>query len=178
MNDDVCPAVEVSRRMSATPEVIFRTLSDPATHLSMDGSQMLRGAATEELVTGIGDVFVMDMHFDALGDYQMENNVVEFEHNHCITWEPVAGAGHPNVGTRMGHRWSFRLSPDGPDATMSPRFMTAPEHHVTSVSRRATERCGSRAWRTPSSGSTKLLRGPDPRTERTDCRSVAASLRV
>jgi hypothetical protein len=92
-------------------------LTDPEQHLSIDGSEMLRGAATNKVVTGTGDVFIMNMHFHALGDYQMNNHVVEFEPNRCISWEPVAGAGHPNIGTRVGHRWGFRLSPDGPDAT-------------------------------------------------------------
>lgn len=117
MNDDVCPTVEVSRRIEAPASEIFRVLSDPEMHLAIDGSEMLRGAETKQVVTGIGDVFVMNMHFHALGDYQMDNHVVEFETNRCIGWEPVAGAGHPEVGSRVGHRWGFRLSPDGPDAT-------------------------------------------------------------
>ena len=117
MNDDVCPTVEVSRRIEAPASEIFRVLSDPEMHLAIDGSAMLRGAETKQVVTGIGDVFVMNMHFHALGDYQMDNHVVEFETNRCIGWEPVAGAGHPEVGSRVGHRWGFRLSPDGPDAT-------------------------------------------------------------
>ncbi len=117
MNDDVCPTVEVSRRIEAPASEIFRVLSDPEMHPAIDGSEMLRGAETKQVVTGIGDVFVMNMHFHALGDYQMDNHVVEFETNRCIGWEPVAGMGHPEVGSRVGHRWGFRLSPDGPDAT-------------------------------------------------------------
>jgi hypothetical protein len=79
---------------------------------------MLRGAESKEVISGIGDLFVMNMHFHALGDYQMDNHVVEFEPNRRIGWEPVAGAGHPQVGTRVGHRWCFRLTLDGPDATI------------------------------------------------------------
>jgi hypothetical protein len=87
-------------------------------HLSMDGSGMLRGAETKGVVTGVGDVFVMNMYFDALGDYQMNNHVVEFEPDRRISGEPVAGAGHPGIGTGVGHRWGFQLSPDGAEATI------------------------------------------------------------
>jgi len=118
MSDDTCPTVEVSRRIHASASEIFGFLRDPQMHPSIDGSEMLQGAATKEPVTGIGDVFVMNMHFHALGDYQMDNHVVEFEPNRRISWEPVAGMGHPEVGGRVGHRWGFRLSPDGPDVTI------------------------------------------------------------
>lgn len=118
MNDDACPRVEVSRRIQASAAELFRILADPKLHLVIDGSDMLRGAETEEAVTAVGDVFIMNMHFHTLGDYQMDNHVVEFEPNVCIEWEPVAGAGHPEVGERVGHRWGFRLSPDGPEATI------------------------------------------------------------
>jgi hypothetical protein len=87
-------------------------------HLKMDGSGMLRGATTDQAVTGVGDMFVMNMHFHTLGDYQMDNHVVEFEPNTRIAWEPAAGAGHPQVGGRVGHRWGFLLTPDGDDATI------------------------------------------------------------
>lgn len=117
-NDAACPTVEVSRRIHASASEIFGVLADPGMHRSIDGSEMLQGAETGDAVTGIGDVFVMNMHFHALGDYQMDNHVVEFEPNRSISWEPVAGVGHPEVGTRVGHRWGFRLSPDGPDATI------------------------------------------------------------
>jgi uncharacterized protein YndB with AHSA1/START domain len=118
MTDDACPTIEVSRRIEASAAEIFRTLTNPEKHLHLDGSDMLRGAETKEVVRGIGDVFVMNMYFHALGDYQMDNHVVEFEPNRRLSWEPIAGAGHAQVGTRMGHRWSFQLEPDGPDATI------------------------------------------------------------
>ena len=71
-------------------------------------------------VTGIGDVFTMAMHFPALGDYEMDNHVVEFERDRRIAWEPAPGRGHPEAGSdnRWGHRWRFELVPDGPDATV------------------------------------------------------------
>jgi len=93
-------------------------LADPTMHTELDGSGMLRGAVTSNSPTAEGDVFVMKMYFSEIGDYEMNNHVVEFEQDRRIGWEPVDGAGHPNQGTRMGHRWSFVLDPDGRDATL------------------------------------------------------------
>ena len=69
-------------------------------------------------MTSVGDVFVMDMYYSALGNYQMNNHVVEYELDRRIGWEPVAGEGHPEAGEGFGQRWSFELTPDGPDATI------------------------------------------------------------
>jgi hypothetical protein len=72
----------------------------------------------------VGDVFVMKMFFPHLGDYEMNNHVVEYEQDRRIGWEPEAGRGHPNAGqdspepARWGQRWSYQLTPDGPDATI------------------------------------------------------------
>jgi hypothetical protein len=121
MTDD-CPPVRVSRRIAAPASTIFRVLADPVRHLDLDGSGMLRGAATTAPVTGVGDVFVMKMYFAALGDYEMNNHVVEYEPDRRIGWEPAAGRGHPDSGpdtdARWGQRWIYELTPDGPDATV------------------------------------------------------------
>ena len=84
---------------------------------------MLRGAVTTAPVCGVGDVFIMKMYFSALGDYEMNNHVVEYELDRRIGWEPEAGRGHPDAagdagGGRWGHRWSYELVPDGPAATI------------------------------------------------------------
>ena len=124
MATDQYRPVRVSRRIEAPPEVIFGILSDPRQHLALDGSGMLRGAVTTEPVSGIGDVFVMKMYFVRLGDYEMNNHVVEFEPNKRIGWEPEAGRGHPDAApghsepARWGQRWSYDLVADGPGATV------------------------------------------------------------
>ena len=116
-------AVRVSRRIEAPAAVIFRVLADPGRHLELDGSGMLRGAVTTAPVTGVGDVFIMKMYFSELGDYEMNNHVVEYEQDRRIGWEPEAGRGHRDAGeardrSRWGHRWSYELVEDGPDATI------------------------------------------------------------
>ncbi|HEX5289442.1 MAG TPA: SRPBCC family protein [Streptosporangiaceae bacterium] len=117
MTDD-CPPVRVSRRIAAPASTIFGVLTDPVRHLDLDGSQMLRGAVTTAPVTGVGDVFVMKMYFAALGDYEMNNHVVEYEPDRLIGWEPHSGRGHPEDGGAWGQRWSYELTPDGADATV------------------------------------------------------------
>jgi hypothetical protein len=113
--------VTVSRRITAPAADLFAILADPGRHPELDGSQMLRAAVTGAVITGVGDVFVTKMYFTELGDYEMNNHVVEYELNRRIGWEPQAGRGHPDESTaeaRWGHRWSFELVPDGPDATL------------------------------------------------------------
>ena len=116
--------VTVSRRINSSARDIFQILANPARHQEFDGSDSLRGARSAEVVTGVGDVFVMKMHFPHLGDYEMNNHVVEYEQDRRIGWEPEAGRGHPDAAPgspepgRWGHRWSYQLTPDGPDATV------------------------------------------------------------
>jgi len=123
MTDDGRP-VAVSRRICAPAHDIFQVLASPARHPEFDGSQSLRGAASAAVISGVGDIFVMKMHFPHLGDYEMNNHVVEYEQDRLIGWEPEAGRGHPNAApdspesARWGQRWSYQLTPDGPDATI------------------------------------------------------------
>jgi hypothetical protein len=121
MGEDLQRGVSTSRRIAAPANVIFDFLASPRRHLEMDGSGMLRGSESP-VVTGIGDVFVMNMFFAPLGgDYQMINHVVEFDRDRRIAWEPENGPGHPErdaVNARWGHRWGFDLVPDGPAATL------------------------------------------------------------
>ena len=124
MTDERYEPVTVSRRIDAPAHDIFQVLANPVRHLEIDGSQALRGAVTTEMISGVGDVFVMKMYYPHLGDYEMNNHVVEFEPDRRIGWEPEAGPGHPNAAAgasppaRWGQRWSYRLTPDGPDATI------------------------------------------------------------
>jgi hypothetical protein len=121
MNTDERRWVSVSRRIAAPAAEIFRILADPRRHTELDGSGMLRGAASDTIVTAVGDVFTMNMYFEPLGDYQMNNHVVEYVADRRIGWEPAAGHGHRDSAEgdqRWGHRWSYELVPDGPGATV------------------------------------------------------------
>jgi hypothetical protein len=124
MSDDEYQPVAVSRRICAPAHHIFQVLADPVRHQELDGSGSLRGAVSATTISGVGDVFVMKMHFPHMGDYEMNNHVVEYEQDRRIGWEPEAGRGHPDAArdsseqARWGHRWSYQLISDGPDATV------------------------------------------------------------
>jgi len=124
MTGDEYQPVVVSRRICAPPHDIFEVLANPARHHELDGSGSLRGAVSTTMISGVGDVFVMKMYFAHLGDYEMNNHVVEYAQDRRIGWEPEAGRGHPAAArdsgepSRWGHRWSYELTPDGPDATV------------------------------------------------------------
>jgi hypothetical protein len=124
MTDDEHQPVAVSRRICASARDIFQVLADPVRHPEFDGSQMLRGAGSAAVISDVGDVFVMKMHFSRLGDYEINNHVVEYEQDRRIGWEPEAGRGHPNAApdspepARTGQRWSYQLTPDGLGATV------------------------------------------------------------
>jgi hypothetical protein len=124
MTDGVYQPVAVSRRICAPAREIFGVLADPVRHPEFDGSESLRGAGTTAVISGVGDVFVMKMYYPHIGDYEMNNHVVEYEQDRLIGWEPEAGRGHPEAAAdgadspRWGHRWSYQLTPDGPDATI------------------------------------------------------------
>ena len=110
MSDDEYQPVAVSRRIRAPAHDIFQVLADPGRHRELDGSGMLRGVVSGTTICGVGDVFVMNMYFDELGDYQMINHVVEFLRDRRIAWEPEAGRGHPNAepGAERPARWGQR----------------------------------------------------------------------
>jgi hypothetical protein len=124
MTDGEYQPVAVTRRICAPAHDIFEVLANPVRHLELDGSGSLRGAASTTMISGVGDIFVMKMYFAHLGDYEMNNHVVEYEQDRRIGWEPEAGRGHPAAApdgsepSRWGHRWSYQLTPDGPDATV------------------------------------------------------------
>jgi uncharacterized protein YndB with AHSA1/START domain len=118
VNEDKSRPVMVSRRIGAPAADVFRILANPHLHPDMDGSGMLRGVVSGAAISGVGDVFVMKMYYSELGHYEMNNHVVEYEPNRRIGWEPEAGRGHPGAGGSWGQRWSFELTPDGPDTTI------------------------------------------------------------
>jgi uncharacterized protein YndB with AHSA1/START domain len=126
MTDDSCQPVAVTRQINAPASRIFQVLADPARHVDIDGSGMLRGAASTTPIARTGDVFVMKMYFSRLGEYEMNNHVVEYELDRRLSWEPEAGRGHPDAALananeaqrRWRHRWTFELTPMGTDATL------------------------------------------------------------
>jgi uncharacterized protein YndB with AHSA1/START domain len=110
------PSISVSRDIAAPAGRIFSVLTRPADHPDVDGSGMLRTAPEDVVVSKVGDVFVMNMSNDHIGDYVMENRVVEFEPERRIVWEPVMRSlDNPEFQSRVGdlahHQWGWQLEP-------------------------------------------------------------------
>ncbi|GAB3756393.1 SRPBCC family protein [Microlunatus parietis] len=92
---------------------IFRFLSDPRNHARLDTSGMVRGAASDAVITGVGDVFVMNICNEFKGEHQDENHVVTFEPGRAIGWAPAEPGAVP-----AGHTWTWHLEPLGADRTL------------------------------------------------------------
>jgi uncharacterized protein YndB with AHSA1/START domain len=118
MGNAECDPVSASRRIDAPASDIFKLLADPDRHPEFDGSGMLRPGNRNDVLAGVGDVFVMKMYFPAMGDYQMHNRVVAYEKDKCIGWEP----GRRDADTAFiewnGSLWRFDLASDGPGTTV------------------------------------------------------------
>ena len=115
--------VSVSRRIEAPAERLFALIADSANHPLIDGSGMVREPAPTVALSGTGDVFWMNMHHHEFGDYQMRNEVVEYQDDRRLVWEPVratrSGPDQQEVIEGSGlYRWGYELSPDGPGATL------------------------------------------------------------
>ena len=114
--------VSVSRRIEAPAERLFALLADSANHPLIDGSGMVREPAPAVRLSRAGDSFLMDMHRNGDGYYQVRNEVVEYEAGRRLTWEPVRVAASPeeqaDIGAPPRYRWGYELSPDGPGATV------------------------------------------------------------
>ena len=109
------PVIGVERgdkflRVTGTAEVpadsLFAVLGDPRRHVEIDGSGMLQADVHAEPVTGVGQVFTMQMHYPSLGDYRTDNHIVQFEPGRVIAWATAREGLKP-----AGVVWSWRLSP-------------------------------------------------------------------
>jgi len=114
--------VSVSRRIEAPADRLFALLTDSANHPLVDGSGMVREPAPAVRVSRAGDSFVMSMHHERFGDYQMRNEVIEYEVGRRLVWEPIRVAASPEEQAEIGdparYRWGYEFSPDGPGATL------------------------------------------------------------
>lgn len=101
--------VAVSRQIDAPAHELFELLRDPRRHPELDGTGMLRGTDAPP-IEAVGDAFVMRMHNDEFGDYEMRNHVVEYVQDRAIAWAPKR---HDLDEEDWDHRWGWRLEPRG-----------------------------------------------------------------
>ncbi|GGL10604.1 polyketide cyclase [Nocardia jinanensis] len=101
---------EVQREIAAQPAEIFALLCSPAGHVAIDSSGMLQ-SAEGELVTAVGDEFVVHMDRESLNDFPMGKYdvtviITAFEQGSHIEWT-ISGTIQPPIE----HRYGYRLAP-------------------------------------------------------------------
>ena len=83
---------------------------------------MVREPVRTGALSKAGDTFRMNMHHDEWGDYQMHNEVVEFQAGARLVWAAArveaAGPEQQEVLRSASYRWGFEFLPDGPDTTL------------------------------------------------------------
>jgi hypothetical protein len=102
--------MEVERTIPADAAAIFRVLSDPQGHVSIDGSGMLMDA-TGDPVNAVGDRFVVHMDRESLNDfpmglYDVTIVITKFEPDREIAWT-IEGTINPPIG----HIYGYKLEP-------------------------------------------------------------------
>ncbi len=95
-------------------------------HPHIDGTGMAQSAESNVVITKVGDTFVMNMTHWSLGDYGMENHVVEFVPERRIVWEPRAHTYQtnkfPGDGTPETRYWGWELEPLAENLTRVTEF--------------------------------------------------------
>jgi uncharacterized protein YndB with AHSA1/START domain len=104
---------QVSRIVEAPVERVFALLADPDRHPDLDGSGTLRASRTHTVITEVGDVFIMDLHAEDIGDYQSQSIVTTYVRDRALGW-----SSGPVDRDPFGDTFTFTLEPDGDDQTL------------------------------------------------------------
>lgn len=101
----------VARRLvQARPDQVFALLSDPERHHRTEPGDWVGEAFDTEPITGVGQVFGIQMfHVRAGGHYRMDNRVIVFEKDRAIAWEPGQYTDDGELGTG-GWIWRYDLA--------------------------------------------------------------------
>jgi Polyketide cyclase / dehydrase and lipid transport len=102
--------MEVQRTIAADPATIFRVLSDPKGHVTIDASGMLM-SSTGDPAKSIDDTFVIHMDREALNDFPMGRydvtvRITTFDQDREIAWT-IQGQIKPQIG----HIYGYTLEP-------------------------------------------------------------------
>lgn len=102
--------LEVQRTIAADPATIFRVLSDPQGHVTIDSSGMLMDASGEP-VSAVGDEFVVHMDREALNDYPMGRYDVTVTIRELVPDRAIAWTILGEIRPQIGHVYGYRLEP-------------------------------------------------------------------
>ncbi|RLU83581.1 polyketide cyclase [Streptomyces griseocarneus] len=110
--------VSATLTVAVSAAKVFAVLADPTAHAAIDGTGWVREAVDRAPLTGVGQIFRMDMYHPGHpdGDYQVANKVHVFDPPRAIGW--LTGQekedGHLEFG---GWFWRYDLAPLGPSGT-------------------------------------------------------------
>jgi hypothetical protein len=109
--------IEVQRTIPADAATIFKVVSDPDGHVTIDGTGMLM-SSTGEPVKAVGDTFVVHMDREALNDYPMglydvTVTITAFEQDREIAWTILG-----QIKPQLGHVYGYRLEPADDGGTL------------------------------------------------------------
>jgi len=108
--------LEVQRMIPATPAAVFKVLCDPQGHVAIDSSGMLM-AAEGDLVTAVGDTFIVHMDREALNDYPLGRYDVTVTITTLVPDQEIAWTILGQVRPPIGHTYGYRLEPAEAEGT-------------------------------------------------------------
>ncbi len=119
----------VTRTIAARPDEIFAVLADPGRHRDTEPGDWVRDAVDPTPITGVGQIFVMNMHLtQAGGDYVTHNLVNVFDQGRAIGWLPgrLDSEGNHSPG---GWWWRYDLAAnaDKTDVTLTYDWTDTPQ---------------------------------------------------
>ncbi len=107
-------SITVERVIPASSAEIFDVLSNPNRHADLDGSGYVRNVAKGDRITGVGQVFTMNMEGEHMGgEYRTENHVTGYSENALLAWQTAPAGTEPK-----GWEWVWELTPQGSDSTL------------------------------------------------------------
>ncbi|QUQ65692.1 SRPBCC family protein [Kutzneria sp. CA-103260] len=113
-------------------ERVFAVLADPTTHASIDGTGWVRQAVDRTPLTGVGQLFRMDMYHPSrpVGDYRVVNQIQTIDPPRTIAWR--TGQELADGSLEFGG-WIWRydlasLDPARTEVTLTYDWSGVPQH--------------------------------------------------
>jgi uncharacterized protein YndB with AHSA1/START domain len=119
--------IAASRTVTASPAEVFRIVTDPAMHVEIDGSGMLKAAPGATRLEAPGDTFEMDMDREPLGDvdmgkYKSLNTVTRIVPDELLEWNVGAYDRGP-----YGHVYGWKITAVSPGETTITNYCEWPD---------------------------------------------------